>query len=229
MDELLHLAWCIVMPFYKLYLRIVKRCRFARKAHLSYNTILEGRNLVARNSYVIATQMGYGSYVSNDCYLYNSSVGRYTCIGPRTVTVCGSHPVGKFVSIHPAFFSKKSPVGISYVSEQLFEEYIYADKNKKISVVIGNDVWIGSDVKIMEGITIGDGAIIASGAVVCKDVESYTLVAGVPAQKKKYRFEQKQIEWLQKVQWWNKPQIWIEENAKLFNNIEEFMVVIDKE
>jgi acetyltransferase-like isoleucine patch superfamily enzyme len=48
-------------------------------------------------------------------------------------------------------------------------------------VVISDDVWIGAHVCIPGGITIGRGAIIAAGAVVVKDVEAYTIVAGVPA------------------------------------------------
>lgn len=49
------------------------------------------------------------------------------------------------------------------------------------AITIGNDVWIGGGVKILPGVTIGDGAIIAAGAVVTKNVESRTVVGGVPA------------------------------------------------
>lgn len=48
-------------------------------------------------------------------------------------------------------------------------------------VTIGRNVWIGANVTILPGVTIGDGAIIAAGAVVSKDVESNTVVGGVPA------------------------------------------------
>ena len=41
---------------------------------------------------------------------------------------------------------------------------------------------IGSRVTILPGVTIGKGAVIATGAVVTKDVESYAVVGGVPAQ-----------------------------------------------
>ena len=55
------------------------------------------------------------------------------------------------------------------------------------SVHIGNDVWIGTRVIIQPGVKIGDGAIVGSGAVVTKDVESYSIVAGVPAKFVKKR------------------------------------------
>lgn len=48
-------------------------------------------------------------------------------------------------------------------------------------VIIGDRVWIGYRALIMPGVTIGTGAVVAAGAVVTKDVEAYTIVAGVPA------------------------------------------------
>jgi acetyltransferase-like isoleucine patch superfamily enzyme len=56
-------------------------------------------------------------------------------------------------------------------------------------VVVGRDVWIGAKAVILNGITIGEGAIVAAGAVVTKDVEPYTIVAGVPALPVKNRKE----------------------------------------
>ena len=49
------------------------------------------------------------------------------------------------------------------------------------SITIGCDVWIGSNVVILPNVTVGDGAVIGAGAVVTKDIEPYTVVAGVPA------------------------------------------------
>ncbi len=53
-------------------------------------------------------------------------------------------------------------------------------KNKK-AIKIGNHVWIGTNAQILKGVHIGDNAIIAAGSIVTKDVESNTIVAGVPA------------------------------------------------
>jgi maltose O-acetyltransferase len=49
------------------------------------------------------------------------------------------------------------------------------------SVVLGRDIWVGAKAVLLSGITIGEGSIIAAGAVVTKDVEPYSIVAGVPA------------------------------------------------
>lgn len=48
-------------------------------------------------------------------------------------------------------------------------------------VSVGNGCWIGSGVTILPGVKVGKGAIVAAGAVLTKDVETFTLVGGVPA------------------------------------------------
>jgi len=50
-------------------------------------------------------------------------------------------------------------------------------------VIIKDYVFIGPGVIIQPGVKIGKGAIVAAGAVVAKDVESFTMVGGVPAVK----------------------------------------------
>ncbi|HEY9168257.1 type B chloramphenicol O-acetyltransferase [Riemerella anatipestifer] len=71
------------------------------------------------------------------------------------------------------------------------------------NTIVGNDVWIGSEVMIMPGVKIGDGAVIGSRALVTKDVEPYSIVGGNPAKLIKKRFEDKHIEMLLEIKWWN--------------------------
>jgi len=54
-------------------------------------------------------------------------------------------------------------------------------------VIIENDVWIGARVIILGGVRVKVGAVIGAGSVVTKDVEAYTVVAGVPARVIKHR------------------------------------------
>jgi acetyltransferase-like isoleucine patch superfamily enzyme len=77
-----------------------------------------------------------------------------------------------------------------------------ADTNKRIRVLIGNDVWIGDNAYIMSGVSIGNGAVIAAGAVVTKNVEPYSIVAGIPAKHLKFRFTKKTILALEHCAWW---------------------------
>jgi len=48
-------------------------------------------------------------------------------------------------------------------------------------VIIEDDVLIGANAVVLEGVKVGKGAVIAAGSVVVKNVEPYTVVAGVPA------------------------------------------------
>jgi acetyltransferase-like isoleucine patch superfamily enzyme len=70
-------------------------------------------------------------------------------------------------------------------------------------VSIGNCVWIGSHVTIMSGVTIGDGAVIAANANVTKDVGPYEIVGGNPAKLIRKRFDDKTIDKLMKLKWWD--------------------------
>lgn len=60
----------------------------------------------------------------------------------------------------------------------------------KGDIVIEDDVWVGENALILSGVTIRQGAIVAAGAVVTKDVEPYSIVAGIPAKIIKYRFSE---------------------------------------
>lgn len=68
----------------------------------------------------------------------------------------------------------------------------------------------------MPGIKIGDGAVIGAGAVVTKDVDPYTVVAGVPAAFLKRRFSPEDAARLEAIRWWDWEDRMIEENIALF-------------
>lgn len=52
-------------------------------------------------------------------------------------------------------------------------------------ILIKNNSFIGANVTILMGVTLGEFSMAAAGAVVANDVESETIVAGVPAIPKK--------------------------------------------
>jgi acetyltransferase-like isoleucine patch superfamily enzyme len=186
------------------YMVQVKNCKFNR-----YNTIYKYSRL--RDS-----ELGDFTYVARDSQIYNTSIGKFTCIGPNVMTGMGAHPASVFVSSHPLFYSTLGQSsGLVIVDKNLFDEFPHTK--------IGNDVWIGNNVSIKYGVTIGDGAIIGAGAVVTKDVEPYSIVGGVPAKLIRYRFSKEQIDFLLAFKWWDKDLDWIKANKDFFQNIESFM------
>lgn len=95
---------------------------------------------------------------------------------------------------------------------------------RKGQIVVMNDCWIGEKSTIMSGVTIGNGAVVAAGTVVTKDVPSYAIVAGNPAKVIGYRFDEKQIESLNLIRWWN----WSKDKVlscsnELFGDIDDFI------
>ena len=51
------------------------------------------------------------------------------------------------------------------------------------SVSIGDFVFIGTRAMILKGVSLGKGVVVCAGAVVTKDVEDFSVVAGVPARE----------------------------------------------
>ena len=54
-------------------------------------------------------------------------------------------------------------------------------------IIVNDDVWIGSNAVILPNCKIGKGVIVAAGAVVSSDIDSYTVVGGIPAKLIKKR------------------------------------------
>lgn len=52
-----------------------------------------------------------------------------------------------------------------------------------LPIYINDYVWIGANATILQNVKIGKGAVICAGAIVTKDVESYSIVAGIPAKE----------------------------------------------
>ena len=195
----------LCFPFIRMGIEIKTKSIMKQGSYINKGTVLEGRNYIGKDVRLSHVRVGYGSVVNGGSDLANTIVGKYASVGAHVVTSEGSHPVdGKHVALHTAFYSTKKTHGYSYAVKDTYDEMKYIDRDKGISVIIGNDVWIGNYVNILEGVTIGDGAAIATGSLITKDVEPYGIYAGVPAKKLRLRFTDDQIDRLERIRWWDK-------------------------
>lgn len=148
--------------------------------------------------------MGAFSY-SQSTLSPETTVGRYCSI---------SNAVSLFNSEHPVDWVSTSPFSYNPMAAPIFTQAIEDASNGQQSppwpyddmsrapVQIGHDVWIGQHVQIKRGISIGNGAVIAAGAVVAKNVPPYSIVGGVPAKIIRMRFNDRLIERLEDIRWW---------------------------
>ena len=168
-----------------------------------------------------SVQIGKATYISPYTTIdSNVKIGRYCSIAPNVFIAPGEH-YSTFITTHPILFDSVWRKKIS-VHEKNESVNIIGRLNE--STIIGNDVWIGLNAIIMRGIKIGDGAIVGAGAIVTKDVEPYSIVAGVPAKFIKYRFNKNEIEELSKLEkWWNLPMDKLEKRLKDMYNINKYI------
>jgi acetyltransferase-like isoleucine patch superfamily enzyme len=74
-------------------------------------------------------------------------------------------------------------------TQLLAVNHVYSDPSRPIieqgitaqGIEIEDDAWIGAGAIITDGVCVGRGAVVAAGAVVTRNVDPYTVVAGVPA------------------------------------------------
>jgi acetyltransferase-like isoleucine patch superfamily enzyme len=163
---------------------------------------------IEKGSHVCAGSIGKHTYINKYCLIDRNtkSIGSFCSIAYGVKIGLGNHPT-KWVSTHPFAYDKK--YGFVNISKS-FEEQ--TNKN----CIIGNDVWIGANATILAGIHIGDGAIIGANSLVTHDVAPYCIVAGTPAKRIRYRFDEEMIARLLELKWWN----W--DDARIKQNVDKF-------
>lgn len=122
-------------------------------------------------------KIGKGSHIDMSCFFHsvrNISIGDYSHINQSCfIDGRGDLFIGNSVSI--SYYSKLCTGGHDPMSRDF--------KGDHRPIKIEDYVWIGVSAIVLKGVTIGEGAIVAAGSVVTKDVEPYSIVAGVPAKK----------------------------------------------
>lgn len=149
--------------------------------------------------------IGMYSYARTGTLRYVDKIGRYCSIGPGVTIGEGEHPTS-WLSTSPSQYTLDQFAFYPPEAELAKARRIARNEGNNDGATgyttIGNDVWIGGGATIRRGVKIGDGAIIGGNAFVTRDVEPYSIVAGLPAKKVRLRFPEEIVERLKALAWW---------------------------
>jgi carbonic anhydrase/acetyltransferase-like protein (isoleucine patch superfamily) len=144
--------------------------------HLSFNHL---RTELLRAGEI---RIGKGSLIMGPLNLFGEgnwgemfSIGENTFItGPLHVNLAAPVRIGDNVNI-------AHDVALLTVDHEIGPPWRRAGWSERAPILINDGAWIGARATILPGVSIGKGVVVAAGAVVTRDVESHTLVGGVPA------------------------------------------------
>ncbi|RYE28211.1 MAG: CatB-related O-acetyltransferase [Sphingobacteriaceae bacterium] len=159
-----------------------------------FSTQLENNIHIGNRTAISNSSIGKYTYLAGNNRVFNTTIGAFCSIAENATIGHAEHPYNQF-STSPVFYKKDNALGTKKFYQQTIDEFT--------TTTIGHDVWIGYNAYIRSGITVGNGSIIGAGAVVTKNVEPYTIVAGVPAKKIRDRFNAGKIQQLEQDKWWN--------------------------
>lgn len=128
-------------------------------------------------------------------------IGRYSSIAGGLRILGEQHPYRR-VSTSPVFYDHGVMMDV-FQNDMETKVELEPFEHTEVPIQIGNDVWIGEDVVLKPGIRVGDGAVIAAKALITKDVESFTIVGGIPARKIGSRFPEELAAKISALEWWN--------------------------
>ena len=150
-------------------------------AAIGENVVIEHGVLIIKPERVrVGSNVYIGHYAILRGYDTNDLViGNDTWIGQLSyINSAGGVTIGSRVGIGPCVKMMSSEH-----REEGREVPVLLSDLEFARITVEDDCDIGIGAVILPGITVGRGSIVGAGAVVTKDVEPYSIVAGVPARK----------------------------------------------
>lgn len=153
-----------------------------------------GPNTSIANSQIESRCSIISSYIEEAYIESDVNIGPFSHLRKDTIVRSQTH-IGNFVEIKKSEIGSNSKIGhFTYIgdAEIGYEVNIGAgtvtcnfDGVNKNKTIIGDKTFIGCDTMLVAPVSVGDEAITGAGAVVTNNVQSKTLVVGVPAKVKK--------------------------------------------
>ncbi len=149
-----------------------------------------GRDCIIRDGTIIYSQAKLGDNVQtghNALIREDTVIGKGSMVGTLTI-IEDNCRIGERVSIQSAVYIPTNTV----IEDDVFvgprvcftnDKYMGRGDVKLAGAHVERNARIGANSTILPGVRIGRDALVGAGAVVTKDVEPYTMVAGIPARK----------------------------------------------
>jgi acetyltransferase-like isoleucine patch superfamily enzyme len=172
-------------------IRISSAVRLDIRGQFTYEegcTIGVASNLIVKSGATLA--LGQGCAIGRNVELGPEGrieIGNETSVQDRSILL-GDVTLGCFCSIAPNVYISSGRHWFDLQPHELIKDQdrlaasdprTLAERSRPI--VIDDDCWLGVNAVVMPGVRVGKGAVIGANSVITRDVEPYTVVAGVPA------------------------------------------------
>lgn len=147
-------------------------------------------------SEIMNCEIGDYTYCSRRCDFANASIGKFANIASGVRIGAPDHPLHT-ASLHHFLYRSR------LYWDDVEDDAAWFEKRRARRTVIGHDTWLGHNAQVKPEVTVSHGAVVAAGAVVTKDVEPYTIVAGVPAKPIRRRQPPEIADRLIALGWWD--------------------------
>ncbi|SPJ24186.1 chloramphenicol acetyltransferase [Palleronia abyssalis] len=151
---------------------------------------------IGRGSRVAHSVFGDYSYCDRYADVANARIGKFANIAAFSRIGATDHPLHTAACHHFLYRSD------DYWDDADRDDTFFDHRKSRIAW-IGHDTWIGAGAMIKPEVTLGHGAVVAAGAIVTKDVDPYTIVAGIPARPLRPRQPPDIARRLIELAWWD--------------------------
>ncbi|MCJ7872717.1 chloramphenicol acetyltransferase [Phaeobacter sp. J2-8] len=151
---------------------------------------------IGAGSRIAASHFDDYAYCDRSTDIANARIGKFANLASFVRIGATDHPLDT-ASLHHFLYRSAD------YWDEVENDAAWFAKRRARRAEIGHDTWIGHNAQIKPEVTVGHGAVVASGAIVTRDVDPYTIVAGIPAKPMRKRQPADVAERMIALAWWD--------------------------